>query len=201
MAYKLEFNFTGSWVEYEAAIDDLTKTEVLYKDLKPADSTVSCTLTPDTALYNLLRGIGTSRIPARLYDGAAVIFTGYLRSNFQINKKQRLQPVKLELVTASFLLKRKVWQNIGYTSINVSTLLGHLLTSAGVTLYTLPTIAYTIPAFYVIAGEGETYHAYIERILYEYGYVGYFDETGRFITHKLDPASVVTAQAFDGSNL
>jgi hypothetical protein len=200
MAIKLEFNFNGSWEEHEAFITDLNTTEVLHKNLKPADSTAAAIMTPSVDLYNKLRGIVSAPIPARIMDGAVTKFTGYLRNNFTIGKTQRLQPVRVELVTASFLLKRKINKNLYYQNVNVSQLLVFLLNAAGITEMNIPAITSMVPAFSAISGESGTYHEHIEALLFQHGYIGYFNLTGVFVTHKLDPSSIITSQVFDGSN-
>lgn len=194
-------NFIGSWTAIEATINDFVKQEILYNDsLRPADTTCSFSLVPDLTIYNYLRGIKTEDIPVRIYKDSVPYFYGYIRKTFNIQKTQRLEPVKIECVSPSFLLKRKIGTNISYTNLTVTQVLTNLLTLAGITSYSLPTISSTLPGFMVVAGEGETYYKYIQDILYEYGYTFYFDEEGEFVAYNLVPVSLATTKQFDGTN-
>ncbi len=199
--YKIEFNWSDTtWTEYDVVLNDFQKMEILHKGLKSADATCSFSMSPNLTLYNLLRGISTTEVAVRILKDTSPYFYGYIRKTFNIKKTQKLEPIKIELVSPSFKLKKKISQNLNYSNITVTQLLTNLLIYAGVTSYNLPTISYIIPGFTVISDEGDTYYQYIEDILFEYGYVGYFDELGVFKTQQLYPSSLTTTNVFNGSN-
>lgn len=197
--YKIELYISGQWYEHEILITDFITSEILHKKLKPADSTASITFTPNQTLFEQLKQVQYQEVPVRITKNSTRIFTGYLRKTFNISKTQRLEPLKVELVSPSFLLKRKIGQYIEYKNKTVTYILTDLLTRAGILDYTLPTIVATIPGLYIEEGK-ETYHSIIEQMLFEYGYVMDFDKDGRFITYKLQVDNTTTTKVFNGSN-
>lgn len=196
--YKVEVYISSQWIENEIDIRSLSINEVLYKKLKPADSSASFSFVPNQTLYNQLKTT-SGDIPVRIKKNDVIIFTGYIRRNFDINKTQKLESLKIEVVSPSFLLKRKIGQNIEYKSKTVTYIVNDLLTKAGLSLFTLPTISAVIPGLYIESGK-ETYHSIIERMLWEYGFTFGFDRVGTFVTYKLKPDSLTTSKLFDGSN-
>ena len=196
--YKVEVYISSQWIENEIDIRSLSINEVLYKKLKPADSSASFSFVPNQTLYNQLKTT-SGDIPVRIKKNDVIIFTGYIRRNFDINKTQKLESLKIEVVSPSFLLKRKIGQNIEYKSKTVTYIVNDLLTKAGLSLFTLPTISAVIPGLYIESGK-ETYHSIIERMLWEYGFTFGFDRVGTFVTYKLKPDSLATSKLFDGSN-
>lgn len=196
--YKVEVYISSQWIEGEIEIKSLSINEVLYKKLKSADSSASFSFIPSQTLYELLKtNVKSDNIPARIKKNDVVIFTGYIRRNFDINKTTKLESLKIEVVSPSFILKRKIGQNIEYKNKTVTYIINDLLTKAGLSLFTLPTISAVIPGLYIEAGK-ETYHALIEKMLYEYGYVLSFNKSGVFTTYKLLPDSLETTNVFDG---
>jgi len=197
--YQIEVFINDEWTEITVTPEDFIKTEVLYNKLKPADTTISFSIPPDLDLLNDLR-VASDDVPIRIYKDTNPYFKGYILKTFKVIKTQKLEKVKLECVSPSYLLKRKVGYDLAYSNITVTQLLTNILTTAGVTSFTLPTINYIIPGFNVIANQGGTYHEYLESILYEYGYVFRFDESGSFVCDPLVPASLTPIATFNGLN-
>lgn len=202
LLWTIEFQFAPNvWTDVEATMGDFTKSEILWKDLKPADSTVNFSVPYSDTLATLMRSIGAEEVPVRIHKDGADYFYGYLRKTFQFKKTQRNQSIKLEAVTGGFLLKKKNSLAISYKDIAVSTLVSNLLVAAGVPIgkITLPTISTVIPYFHVDELDVQ-YSDVIATLLYEYGYIGCFDATGQYVTQELFPADISTTQVFDGSN-
>lgn len=195
---KIEIKFESDWEEIEAITSSISKNEVLHNNLKTADTLFNFTAVPNLELYNNLRGIGISEVPIKVTVNDTPYFYGYVRKNFNITKIQSLQPLKIECVSPSFLLKRKIKQQLNYSNTTVSTLISNILTAAGITSFALPTINFIIPGF--TTDENTTYHSYIEQLLFEYGYVFSFDESGSFKTYNLFPSSIATTKLFNGLN-
>ena len=80
--YKLRLKFQGKdWKEYEFVVNEFSVTEVLHKDLNPADSSCRLACLPDVELNNLLLGMGEYDTPAKVIKNGVDFFTGYIKKN------------------------------------------------------------------------------------------------------------------------
>lgn len=197
--YKIELYISNQWVEQDILFDSFSIREQLHSKLKPVDSSASITFSPNQVLYNQLKLIDKNNIPVKITKNGNVIYTGYLRKQFDITKTQKLEPLKAEIVSPSFLLKRKIGQDIEYKNKSVSFILTDLLTKAGITGSTLPNITAIIPGLFIEAGKSK-YHDIISQLLFEYGYVGYFNKSGNFTTYNLNITNITTTKVFNNTN-
>ena len=198
MAYSIQIKFGTEWQNYEGTISDLVITEVLHNNLKPADASCTFSLVPNIALFNLLRGIDTANIQARVLQNSTILFSGYIRKTFEFKKTQRLQPVKVELVSPSFILKKKITSEFRYTNTSLNTIIIALLNACGITNYDIPDFNITVPVF--LATLEESYHDVLATLLFEYGYVFYFNNEGQFKVYRYYPDSLSTIKEFNGTN-
>lgn len=207
MSIKVEFDFGSGWTEYEAITNDFVKTERLYKSLKPADNFVKFSVTPDLELLDRLKLV-ESDVPTRLTEDGILIFTGYLRKTFNIKKEQRLKPINIEIISPSFLLKHEISEPITLIDYAIcdttnpsNSILHHLLNEAGfsTTINTSQNITTVLPVFNT--RENDTFYNVIERLLFEYGFIFDFDNTGTFTLYNLFPTSISTTNYFDGTNI
>jgi microcystin-dependent protein len=202
--FKIEFEFSlSTWTEVSGEIDtaELVKNELLHNGLRPADSSVNLRIpNPSTAFISALYAVGSDDVAVRIHKNDADYYYGYLRKTFTLEKGQRIQPIALEVVSPSNLLKRKIKTSLSYVGHTVAALLDHLLTEAGLTGYTLPTITTVIPAF-AVEPNTTTWHEVISEILFEYGYTLGFDAAGVAIFPALFPATFdPSTRVFDGDN-
>ena len=209
--YTIQIKFDGDYIDTPAVLfSDFKKKELIYNDLDPSDSVVYCYFMPNITFLNNLRTYsGYPKV--KITKEGSDYFTGYLRINYEIAKKNILQPVKVDIVSESFLLKRKIGSCINLTSspyvcnsANTSNSIVHiLLAKAGITDYTLPDLDATIPRFYYsVDDDDDTYHNVLTTLLYEYGYIFSFDASGKFILYKLFTEVTPTpTQVFSGSNI
>jgi len=196
--HTVEIKFGVNWEEIPE-VANIKKQEILHKKLSPADSTCHFEIIPDNDLFNKFRNIGTKNIPVRILKDGEPYFWGFVRNKFSFSKTQKLQPLKVEIVTASFLLKRNVKSFISLISSTVSEILVVVLLDAGIIDYDLPNITTVLPAFK--ATTEEEYHDIITDLLFEYGWTFYFDATGKLKTFKLIPNSLSTTKTFNGTNI
>lgn len=207
---RVELKFSTTWTEYEAE-KGIQITDVLHKGLDPADNEARVTFVQNITLYNLFRGMTPGqKVPARIYDDAeALVFFGYIARSFSVTKKQRLQPIEVQLVSPTNYLKSKIPETLAYTAIRVSaasaaipSLVRHVLNAAGYVDadIVIPDITATIPAV-VIEENTQTYFDVVKNALKEYCYILDFDETGKTKYYELFPASVTSTHTFDGSNI
>lgn len=212
MGYKIQFDFNDSlgWRNVEVLVTDFTYTQVVHKNLKPADNSIKGELVPNDEILDLMRGAGNNEIFARLLDDDNnPLFTGYLRKSFKIVKTQRLQPVSFEIVSPTNRLKRKNRNEIFFNGMkvcdpsNVSNSITHqLLYSAGFRaseIGTLPEIDVTL-ALVNVPPDSEEYSSIMYDLLYPYGYILDFDHEAKAVLVELLPAYRDDGQVFNGSN-
>jgi len=196
--YTVEIKFGVNWEEIPE-VANIKKQEILHKKLSPADSTCHFTIIPDNDLYNKFRNIGTKNIPVRIAKNDEPYFYGFVRNKFSFSKMQQLQPLKIEIVTASFLLKRKLKNYVSLIDKSISFILVHLLLDVGIDDYDLPNITTVLPIFK--ATKEDEYHKIITDLLFEYGYTFYFDKTGKLKTYKFIPQTLSTGKFFNATNI
>lgn len=177
--YKLKIKFQGlDWKEYNFILNDFSITEVLHKDLKPADASCQLSLLPNVELNNLLLGMGEFDVQAQVIKNNKIFFTGYLKKNFTIPKAQKLQPVKIEIVSGGYLLKQKVGRDVFIkTKKTVSATIKEILDLAGINHKPIPQINDVL--YGVHLKPDDSYHKILTDILFEYGYTFIFDNEGK----------------------
>lgn len=202
--YKVYIDFGSGLVAHDAQYKDFTKTEMLHKGLKGADNSCTFSLVPSVSLANNLRTIGRSGALVSISKAGVPYFYGYIRKTFALRRAARLQPIKIEVVSPSFRLKRKIKEALYFSNFTVSdpvhpetSVLHTLFTRAGVSLerVVMPAISYTIPVYY-IEENSSTWYALIEELLFQYGYIVDFDEFGRAITRNIVPTNTVPVFTF-----
>ena len=198
----VELYLNDAWTEQEALIQSIEIHEIFHNKLKNADNTATVTFAPSVTLYNQLRVLFNARqdIKARIKKNETVLFTGFVRKTLSLEKRLQLEPLKIELTSPSYLLKRKVNQTIMYYQKSVSYIALDLLTKAGVTDIDNFSISATIPVLKVLEDK-ETYFSVLEDLLFEYGYVFDFDADGTFNVRVLTPTIPETPFEFNGGNL
>jgi hypothetical protein len=196
---------TINGVDYERDIitDSLSINYVYHNNLDPADATVSCKIPFDLEVAELIKVHNNTDIKVVFTNGTKKLFTGFLRKNFNFEKKQRVQPIALEIVSPSYLLKKKIAVPFQLENVRVYDLIVDLVLKSGFTFdVSLPgTISdYTVPFFQ--AEEKDDIHDIISELLFEFGYVLSFNTDGALTANPLfnQPPNEIT-QVFDGSNI
>lgn len=208
--YKVFIDFGDGLTLWDAQYKNFEKTEVMHKKLKGADNYCTFILTPSITLANKLRGIGRPGALVSITKNEAPWFYGYIRKTFSLKKVSRLEPVKIEAVSPSFRLKRKIREAVYFQEFTVSnpaspatSIIHTLFTRAGVPLerIDMPTINYSVPVYYIEENTA-TWYALIEEILYQYEYIIDFDVYGRAIARKIavDSLSVPSAVFVSGKS-
>jgi hypothetical protein len=88
-------------------VDSYQKTEIYHNNLKGADNSLRLTVPFNENFSDKLKQNVNKDIKAKIInDDNSVDFSGYLRKNFSFEKKKRPQPIALEIVSPSFLLKK-----------------------------------------------------------------------------------------------
>jgi hypothetical protein len=185
----------------EFILNDYSYTQCYYNELLPADNYAGVSIPWDTATANKLRLLKDDNIKAIIYDNAnSPIFTGYVDSGIDFTKAQRLKPISLKLVNASFLLRQTIGETFAIKSQTVKSIVVQLLARLGGIVYNNFDIPAVIPV--AIIEEDEEYYDVIETLLFEYGYVFDFDNAGKFTVLPIfNQPAAITANSFNGGNI
>lgn len=199
---KVELYLNNLWEEVEAAIDTIEIQEIFHNKLKNADNNAKVQFAPNETLYNQLRYLLNNKIDvkARIKKDSTVVFTGYIRKTLGFEKTQKLEPVKIELVSPSYLLKRKIPQRLLYRNQTVQAIVVDILSKAGVTDIQSFAIPNIVPIL-TTEEDKDAYFTVIETLLFEYGYVFDFDASGRFVVRSLNPSIPSSPFVFNETNL
>ncbi|RKZ08506.1 hypothetical protein DRQ25_08915 [Candidatus Fermentibacteria bacterium] len=208
---QFDFDDGQGWVD----IHDLVKTKnlrrkrILYNKLTPATSTVTFQMLRDTTIITKLLTT-TKEIKVLITKNAAPYFSGYIRKNFKVLVETNIKWVKIECVDKGFLLKKTIDDTFAYSNYKVAwttnpsiSLVHQLLYKAGLVLGEINTLTIdkTVDYFINIHDDGKTYHTAIKELLFEFGFVFYFDESGKFTIFDMFPATATSAYTFDNDNM
>lgn len=178
---------------------DFSREEVYYNNLNQADNNATVTIPYDSEIQNFINAYADDNIKAQIIDGTDYVFTGYVRKNFSFSKKQSNQPLKLELVSPSFLLDTTVDQDFVLTGTSLGIAVSSLLSFADFT--TSVELNNEIGLFQI--EEGANVKDALTELLFEYGYCYDFDAEGNFVLYPLfnnPKRNSEVFQNFDGTN-
>jgi hypothetical protein len=184
-------------------IDSYQKIEVYHNNLRGADNSLRLTVPFHEGFADKLKQYVNKDIQAKVINkDDTTDFAGYLRKNFKIEKQKRPQPIALEIVNPSFLLKKSQGKDNAFIlkEKTVTQICNALLEKAGFTNNSAVTISNIIPVF--TAEEDEEYYAIVSDLLFEYGYTFDFDASGGFVILPLfnKPAGT-PSQVFNRNNI
>jgi hypothetical protein len=169
---KLSLTIEGVTLDTSVITDSLSINYVYHKNLDPADSAVSCKIPFDLGIAEAIKTHNNSDIKAVFTNNGVKLFTGYLRKSFNFEKKQTVQPITLEVVSPSYLLKKKIAVPFQLENARVLDIITDLVQRSGhsFTISLEPTISnYIVPFFH--AEENDDIHDIISDMLFEFGYV------------------------------
>lgn len=201
--YKLSILLNSSWEDFDAEIDNFAITEKMHNDLKSADNSASITVCHNTALENALRNIGYDGVKAKISKGNTLLFTGFIRRNFTFQNNGRVQNTKIEIVSPSFTLKRKINSRYEAVSKTVTEIIEGLLDLAGIdtTGAEIPEVNTVIPYLAISPDDNKTYFDVLNALYFEYGYVIDFDASGNPSYYSWLSGEQETTQEFNSGNI
>jgi hypothetical protein len=184
-------------------IDSYQKTEVYHNNLRGADNSLRLTVPFNEDFSDKLKQNVSKDIKAEVINqDDTTDFAGYLRKNFKIEKQKRPQPIALEIVNPSFILKKPLGRDNAFVlqEKTVTQICNAVLEKAGFTNNSAITISNIIPFFR--ADEEEQYYTILSDLLFEYGYTFDFDNSGGFVILPLfnKPTGTPT-QVFNKNNI
>src|SRR5574344_1329459 len=183
--------------------DSYSLKEVYYNDLSEADNSCSVKIPYSLDIQNFINKYSDQNIKAEIIDDTTNIFSGYVRKTFSFSKKQRNQPLSIEIVSPSYLLDVDTKNSINKIKSTLGDIVNVLLNAAGVSAVDLSALSTVIPIFTL--EEGSNIKSTINDLLQQYGYVYDFNTSGIFYVCPLFsdiPADKEKSilQTFDGTN-
>jgi hypothetical protein len=211
MSWTIEFDYQdGSGFQNVTAqvdVQTFRRTETLWQNLKPVINT--CTFQMRRNSTTITKLLTTEKeIDVRIQKNSNGYFRGYIRRNFNISLKQTVEPLKIECVDRGYLLDSTIDTNIQYINYTVSntsttstSIIHQLLALVGFSGATVSpaNIAKTIDYFVINARE-TTYREAITTLLFEFGYIWYFDGDGVFQTYDFLPTDTTTTKEFGSTS-
>lgn len=211
---RLDFNDGVGWVDIAdyVRIVSVRATKQLYNDLQPSVNSCSFEMSirdqeSRDFLGKLLTFSNKTNLKVNIKDdNGDDYFTGYIRKNFEARSSIIVDPVKIECVDPGFLLKKKIdydiaWQNykILDPSNTSQSIIHQLMVKAGFSVSDVATatINKTIDYFLVTAEDDKQYWEVLSKLLFDFHYVFYFDNSGKLAVFDWDVRSTSTSNKFE----
>lgn len=188
-------------IQAEVITSSFSKTEIFYNKLKQADNSArfQCVFTSDLA--DFLKLNINNDIEVQITEGNTDVFFGYVRKTVSFTKTQVNEPISIEVVSPSYLLEKPVPYAKAYLNKTLEEILVDILTAAGVeAVGDCSALSYS-PQIITIEKDSD-YKSVITEMLYEYGYVWDFDNSGYFQIYPLFdiPEHSAITNTFNGVN-
>ena len=196
--YSLEFHFswdsTLDFTTTDIVTDSIRVTEQRFNNLRSSSSTINLDINPDDGLlYQRLLRSNEGDIRAKLYAGSSLIFTGYVSRNLSWEVSSLgSSPVALSIEsTGTRKLQKKLAQEDGVgvydTPYNI---IDNICTLCGITFDDSDINSTDNPELYVSVvrkvERSETCEDLLDDLLFELGYVDWFDATGALRLQKIN---------------
>lgn len=195
----VQFNFSSGTLKSDIIISTYSMTEALHNKLKFAEDSAKFSIPYNKAIADKLRTLKTRTKAYVKNDSGTTLFLGFIRPSFTFTKKQRNQPIAIELVSMSDILDVDLPKPISYINKSLSYVINSLLSFTDYSGGT-PTYPESISGLYVIEDEGANVKDIFENILEEIGWTYDFGTNGKlqFIDLRSHGSG---STVFDGSNI
>ena len=208
---KIRFYFSSGYIESEIVKKGFSFSEIYHNKLQAADGSMKFSIPFNIEIANFLKAEINQRIKAEIFTSANTVFyTGYIKQDVSFEKGQRNEPITLTVVSPSFYLDKELPRNIAVVNKSVDFIVKSILTEIGFEEGIKATGMNELLPFFT-AEKGKSAKSILQELCYEFGYVYYFDNLGRFSVRELFddiPPSLKVAdleksikQTFDGSSL
>lgn len=186
------------------------RTRFIHKRLKPTTNDCTFLIEGDSAVFSSLLAAGDETVVTITKDGSPY-FKGYLNRNYSIPVEAAQNgPITLKVEDwGKHRLDKKIEVNARYNNHKVvdvanqsASIIHKLLSEAGFSageINLTADIDKTITEFILFSEDDDTYWDRIQELLFEFGYVFYIDEQGRFSVYNLFPSSTATANKFENT--
>ena len=197
---KIELIFDNENIKQSEIIyNGFILTEKLHNNLKNVDDDLTIKIPYNVEIADCLKRY--EKIKARLLDENNVIFAGYLRNNFKFQKEQKNLPIQLEIVSPSFLIKKKLNEVFSIKNETLSYIIETLLNKVDLKLSNnSKQILSTINMKYFFYNS-ENINTVIEELLLEVGYLFKFNKNYELDIYSIYPEVVNSSFLFNGENI
>ena len=204
MILTLTYGSNNGTVSTDFEVKSYNKKTIYYNNLKHAENSVSLSIPYNENIQNIMNVYSSGDIKAQITDNSSTVFTGYLRKDFSFSKKQRNQPMSLEIVSPDYTLDVDSSTIHAERSSSLGKIVTYLLNQTSFDgNYNVSSLnSITIPLF--IINEGDNIKTVLDKLLTEYGYQYDFDTNGNFTVYPLfsdvpSDMSTITS-VFNGDN-
>lgn len=213
ITWQVEFQYTsgGSWYDVTTLVNTHTlhRTMTKHNELKPTTNTLDFSMEFDATVINNL--LTNSDVEIRVHKDGSDWFTGTVRDNLRVKSVQQVESIQIECVDWSEKLKKRMkWTAalIDYDVLDMTTtansIIHYLLTQQGDSISVkagTASIAKTIPYYVnVDAVDDKSYWDAITDLLFQFGYVWDFDESGDLTIYDFLPSSASSTATLDRTN-
>jgi hypothetical protein len=191
-------------------VTSFRRTLALWSELNPTANFCKFQMHRDVEMINLLM-TNEKETLIEITKNSVDYFTGIVRPNVDSSVSVQVGLTELECVDYSDRLKKKISTTFAlagfYVCNNSDTthsLVHQLIIKAGFIAsdVNIADILKTVPYFINVASfEEQTYWDALAKILYEFGYVWYWNESGQFCAYCFIPDAVTPATTFDNTNI
>ena len=204
MILTITYDSNNGTVSTDFEVKSYNKKTIYYNNLKHAENSVSLSIPYNENIQNIINVYSSGDIKAKITDNSSTVFTGYLRKNFSFSKKQRNQPMSLEIVSPDYTLDVDSSTIHAERSSSLGKIVTYLLNQTSFDgNYNVSSLnSINIPLF--IINEGDNIKTVLDKLLTEYGYQYDFDTNGNFTVYPLfsdvpSDMSTITS-VFNGDN-
>lgn len=159
--------------------------EILHNKLMSADGSCSFKIPYNTEIANNFKTqINLDKVKVEIKDERNQnIHTFYVKDSLSFEKTQKNQPISIQAISPSFFLNEDLPRTVVMLSKTVEAIIKNLLKEINYKGRISIPIYNTLP--YFVAEEGDSVKSVINELLFEYGYVGFFDKDGNFTARDL----------------
>ena len=208
MAWTIEADFGGGWIDITIHCSGLTKRQRLHNNLRPTINTCSFHI-DDIVTANRFND-AAGDIDLRIKDAGADWFIGLVRPTFENIVKYIKAELRVEGYDKGILLKQKISSTFYYRSYKVcdtgnkgTSIVHQLFYKAGIidAELDLTDILVTLPFYGVEISQNKEYFKEISDLLYEFGWVYNVKDDGIFYMYDLYPTALGGLTPFDDTDL
>jgi hypothetical protein len=175
----------------------IKRTQKLHRNLKPSIDTCEITIYDETTANKF--NTTDADIPVTITKDGSAFFKGIVRPTYKNVVRSSLKSFTCEVTDKGILLQKKIDESFEYAGYTLSdptsestSLLHQLFYKAGFSSSEVDfsAISKTIDYFVVERMEKKAYDKEIQKLLWEYGYVYYFDASGVAKLYNMFPTSI-----------
>lgn len=186
MIKKVKFYFpNGEEFESEIINESYQSQEILHNNLKAADGSCNFKIPFNVEIADAFKTqINLDKVKIEIKDEKGKnINTYYVKDSLSFEKTQQNQPIAIKGISPSFFLNETLPRTVVMLSRTVEAVIKGLLKEIGFTGRVSIPVLNTLT--YFVAQEGENVKTIIKELLYEYGFVAFFDKDGNLTAKNL----------------